>query len=148
MVSIVSKLAKDYPALTFAEGDDFLWSPEVNTIFYKKDSDDALLFHEVGHALLEHKDYDRDVTLLTMERDAWDKAKTLDYGLKIDETTVQDHLDTYRQWLHARSTCPTCGANGHQVKKLTYHCVACGTDWRVNEARLCGLKRYRQKTPQ
>jgi hypothetical protein len=147
MPLILSQLIKDYPSLKFIEGDDFRWSPEISTIFYKNDGDEALLLHELGHALLHHQDYDRDVTLLTMERDAWDKARTLPYSVAITDDTVQDHLDTYRKWLHARSTCPTCSANGQQVKKFSYHCIACGADWRVNEARLCGLKRYTIKIP-
>jgi len=147
MPSIVEKLAKDYPFIAFVQGDDFHWSPEKTTIYYADDSS-PLLLHELGHALLDHKDYDRDVTLLAMERDAWQKARSLSYEVEITDDIIQDHLDSYREWLHARSTCPGCSATGHQIKKFTYHCVACGTDWRVNEARLCGLKRYKQKTPQ
>ncbi len=147
MPSIVAQLAKDYPAFQFVEGDDFHWSPEKKTIDYTT-GPDALLLHELGHALLDHKDYASDIGLLAMERDAWDKARTLPYGVALSDDIIQDHLDTYREWLHARSTCPKCGATGHQVKKLGYHCVACGADWRVNEARVCGLKRYTTKTPQ
>ena len=145
MPSILSQLSKDYPLIHFVKGDDFRWSPEEATVYYIDESS-PLLLHEVGHALLNHTDYDRDVSLLAMERDAWDTAQSL--GYLIGDDTIQDHLDTYREWLHARSSCPVCDANGHQVKKFTYHCVACGTDWRVNEARTCGLKRYTtQKIP-
>jgi hypothetical protein len=144
MHSTLSRLVKDYPLIHFIEGADFYWSPDKATVFYKKNGPVSLLLHEVGHALLDHQDYDRDITLLSMERDAWDKARTLE---TIDEAAVQDHLDTYRHWLHARSTCPSCDANGHQIKKAAYRCLACGTEWRVNEARLCGLKRYTTKTP-
>jgi hypothetical protein len=140
----LSRLSKKYPLIRFVKSDDFRWSPEKTTIYYA-DETSPLLLHELGHALLNHQEYRRDIELLAMERDAWDTARTLD---TISEEIIQNHLDTYREWLHARSTCPTCGANGHQVKKLTYHCIACETDWRVNEARLCGLKRYKTKTPQ
>ncbi len=144
MLSTVSQLVKDYPSITFKEGADFYWSPEKNTVFYQKNGSEALLFHEVSHALLGHKEYDRDITLLAMERDAWEKARELS---NIPEETIQNHLDTYRKWLHIRSTCPTCEANGHQIKKFQYQCLACGTQWRVNEARICGLKRHVIKKP-
>jgi len=151
--SLISRLQDDYPTLTFQEGATFMWSPATRTVHYT-DTSPALLLHELGHAICEHSDYATDLDLIKMERDAWQTAQqiALRYDVVIDEETLQQHLDTYREWLHARSRCPACGATGHQLKKQRYHCLACGEDWRVNEARLCGLKRYRMhsatKTPQ
>jgi hypothetical protein len=127
----------------------FLWSPNEQTIyyFYESKNDYVYMFHELSHAILGHADYTRDVELLAMERDAWDKAVEIakKYKMGIDDETVQSTLDTYRDWLHDRSTCPICSANGIQTEKYTYKCLECNHEWRVNEARLCALRRYKMK---
>jgi hypothetical protein len=142
--SLLPKLTTDFPAIQFAAGDEFRFSPREKTVYYPTDNA-PLLLHELSHALLGHESYSRDIDLLRMERDAWEKARQLapTYGVTIAEETVQDHLDSYRDWLHDRSTCPSCLATGRQTGTQSYHCDACGQDWRVNEARLCGLKRYK-----
>jgi lipopolysaccharide biosynthesis regulator YciM len=103
-----------------------------------------LLIHELAHALLNHKNYRRDIELIEMETAAWHEAKQYGekYNVEIKEDVIQDHLDTYRDWLHARSSCPNCLATGYQTKHLTYECPACTHSWKVNEARLCALRRY------
>lgn len=145
ITSLLTKLRADYPAISFSKSDTFRWSPSEQTVYYADDSQaEARLLHEVSHYLLNHSVYVKDIDLIKMERDAWEKARSLapHYAVTLDEETIQAHLDTYREWLHARSTCPACGATGVQTKQGAYHCVACGADWRVNEARTCGLKRY------
>lgn len=148
---LLDKLKTDNPNFTFVDGDTFLWVPETRTIFYDESSadGDALLLHEVSHGLLGHQEYKRDVELLAIEAAAWDKAKLLaeNYHSPIDEAVAEDHLDTYRDWLHARSTCPECTATGYQSGNEIYSCPACTTQWRVNEARVCELRRYKQKLP-
>ena len=148
--SLLPKLRTNHPDLTFTSGDDFRWSPDSQTVYFIPDSPDvATLLHELAHAVLGHADYTRDITLLGMEQDAWQYAvETIapTYDLEIDDETVQTALDTYRDWLHARSLCPNCGATGLQTKKREYKCPACGQHWRVNEARLCALRRYKLNT--
>ena len=61
------------------------------------------------------------------------------------EDFIEEHLDTYRDWLHARSSCPDCTATGYQTDASTYACPACSHTWRVNEARICQLRRYSTK---
>jgi hypothetical protein len=150
ITSLLPKLTADYPQFSFKKAALFQWSPTEMTVSYDlfHNHGVALLLHELSHGLLDHTDYTRDIELLSMEREAWVRAKEVanNYNLLIDEEIIEAHLDTYRDWLHARSTCPACGATGHQVKKQVYHCVACQNDWRVNDARLCGLKRYSLKT--
>jgi len=153
MPLLIQQLKAAHPTVTFTEADSFSWAPHEQTIYYNEAIPDAeaLLLHELSHALLDHRAYRRDVELLAMETAAWEKAAaytvehetTLDgLRLSIDDTVVQDHLDTYRDWLHARSTCPECSANGYQTDTQHYSCPACAHTWRVNEARLCALRRY------
>lgn len=147
--SIIDKLSDQYPEFTFEKSDHFAWNPDNKVIFYGTDDKNSLdlLLHEVSHGILGHDKYHRDVDLLSMEAEAWEKAKDLaeQFDNNIKEDTVQDHLDTYREWMHARSLCPKCSATGSQ-EKGAYKCIACGNVWRTNEARLCGLRRYSVKT--
>lgn len=147
--SLIHKLKTTYPDISFVEAEQFSWSPTTRTILYNRDIPHAslLLLHELSHASLEHNDYHRDVELIAMETAAWEKAKehAQTYDVRITEGVIQDHLDTYRDWLHARSTCPNCSANGYQVEALRYECPACTHTWKVNEARLCALRRYSTK---
>ena len=144
--SLILKLQQDFPDITFVEDDMFSWSPTTNTVHYDLAEANAaqLLIHELSHGLLGHHTYKRDVELLAMETEAWTKAKELasTYNITLVDDTIEDHLDTYREWLHARSTCPACKATGYQVTATTYECPACTHGWRVNEARICALRRY------
>jgi len=143
--SLVNKLEQDYPDLHFETELEFRWSPEKQTIFYDPStSDTAALLHEVAHALLNHTGYTKDIHLIELERDAWEYAQNHlapTYGISIDDPIIQNHLDTYRNWLHSRSTCPNCGSTGVQSKQ-GYKCLACETLWKVNDARSCALRRY------
>lgn len=144
--SLANNLQPDFSAFIFKASDEFRWAPQENTIFYDQTSDDyASLLHELAHAVLQHENYTKDITLIEMERDAWQYAVTTlapKYKTTINDNIVQDSLDTYRDWLHARSTCPNCKATGVQTKKSQYKCVLCATQWRVNDARICALRRY------
>ncbi len=144
--SLIQQLAKEHPALTFTASDEFRWSPIERTIYYDPSDPQApaLVLHEVSHALLEHLDYSSDIALLAMEAAAWDKAVVIapQYKVIIKQAVIDENLDTYRDWLHARSTCPACTATGYKTRSDTYSCPACFHDWRVNEARSCQLRRY------
>lgn len=143
--SLIASLSRDYPTITFESGKEFLWSPATTTVVYHTDSQDtAQLLHEVSHAILNHADYQSDIQLITMERDAWQTARSIadSYDVQISDSLVQDHLDTYRDWMHARSTCPSCKSVGVQKAPALYTCPACRGSWKVNEARLCGLRRH------
>lgn len=146
--SLVANLTRDYPAIQFAAGSDFSWDPAGQTVFYidNASGDAAVLLHEVAHALLGHTDYARDIELLRIERQAWQYAVSVlapRYNVTIDEAAVEDALDTYRDWLHRRSLCPTCNLNGIQESRSGYRCIHCHEHWKVNEARSCRLKRTR-----
>jgi hypothetical protein len=144
--SLIHKLKTSHPNIYFVQGEEFLWSPSNQTIFYNPDAPHAalLLLHEFSHSLLSHTTYTRDIELVAMETAAWERATELaqEYSVRLNEEVIQEHLDTYRDWLHARSICPSCTANGCQISSHTYECPACLHTWRVNEARICALRRY------
>lgn len=142
--SLLERLAADFSQLTFAPSDSNSWSARHQTIFFDAASDTpAELFHELGHALLGHSSFRRDIELIGMERDAWHEAAQLakHYDYTIDDDTREDALDSYRDWLHARSLCPQCAQNGLQIASSQYQCFYCLARWRVNDARLCGMRR-------
>lgn len=145
---LLERIQTDYPNILFKPGERFEWRPETRTIVY--DSEDtyfnAHLLHELGHALLSHNHYKRDIDLIAMERDAWQMAKVglaQGYDTSVTSDVIDHDMDTYRDWLHSRSTCPRCQSNGLQTASREYKCVTCLKKWRVNEARSCQLRRYR-----
>jgi hypothetical protein len=148
--SLLSKLQARFPHLAFQEGEDFHWSPSERCVYYVANDPllDERLLHEVSHAELKHTTYTRDIELIAMERDAWGHARiTLgpSFDVTIDSSVIEDDLDTYRFWLHARSSCPECSATGIQTDAKEYTCVACRATWRVNTATGCALRRYTNK---
>jgi hypothetical protein len=148
ITSLVKLLRRDFPGITFAPGDAFSWSHTTKTIrFIENSHDTASLLHELSHATLGHKTYSRDIELIGQERDAWAHAVKLavKYTTTVPEEAIEEALDTYRDWLHARSTCPSCDAVGIQTTRTSYACVACTTEWHVNSAKLCALRRYKTK---
>lgn len=143
--SLLSQLRRDFPEIIFKKGPSFRWSPSEKTVFYANTlkKNHPILLHETAHGILGHAGYTYDIDLIKLERDAWEKAKTIgsNYDVKISEDAVEDALDSYRDWLHARSLCPKCYQNGVQTGPTAYTCVLCSRTWRVNEAKVCGLKR-------
>lgn len=142
--SLLSRIAADYPEYQFIESAHFSWHAGKKHVSYKKSSENTLhnmfsLLHELGHAILGHKDFTHDIQLLQLEAAAWGQARSLAgrYGLRLDEDYVQDCLDTYRDWLHLRATCPTCFARSLQTSAKRYRCFNCQTEWQVSRSRLC-----------
>ncbi|HMR73202.1 MAG TPA: hypothetical protein PKD68_04315 [Candidatus Saccharibacteria bacterium] len=145
--NLLKQLASDFPALRFQPGNEYRWSPDEKTVYFDQEQpkDTPLLLHETAHALLGHVSYDRDIELIQLEREAWTKAEELGrrYSIVIAENTREDALDSYRDWLHARSLCPSCAQNGVQIATNQYTCVLCNAQWHVNDAKHCGLRRQR-----
>ena len=152
MNQLLTKLRIDFPSLKFKAGEVFSWSPKDQTVTYVRSAPDGSnpiwsLLHEVGHALLEHQTYASDFELVRLEAAAWDKAITLgqNYGHQINMEHIQDCLDTYRDWLHQRSACPTCITTSLQRSMTVYCCYNCNTEWRVTRSRICRPYRRLQK---
>lgn len=130
------------PSVIFEPSDSFYWSPKNNKVYYiNEDSEQNIwsLLHESAHASLEHKSYKSDFELLTMEMKAWQHAKitAINLGIEINEDHIQDCLDTYRDWLHQRSTCPGCSNVCFQSSSNEYRCHNCYTSWQVSNSRFC-----------
>lgn len=147
---LLDTIRHDHPELTFVAGDDFSWNPKQACISYQaSDAHGAeRLLHEVAHAVLGHHLYAHDIELIALERDAWQIAQTTlapQYSLAISDELIQDDLDTYRDWMHARSLCPTCGASGLQIEAAHYRCVVCDSEWTVNQATDRHLRRHKDK---
>lgn len=141
---IIRTLAALLPHVTFIDDTAFTWSPENQSVHFQRDSLDdvhgqARLLHEVGHALLGHTSYQTDFSLLTMELEAWECAKKVatQLGIKIGQEHIENCLDTYRDWIHRRSTCPACGGASFQQDATIYHCHNCDSRWRVSPSRFC-----------
>jgi hypothetical protein len=152
MEKLLKKLKSDFPSLVFIQGSQCRWSPANQTITFVKAEPDNhgvwALFHELAHAELGHQTYKSDIELLLMEVAAWQKAKELadSYEFDISDTHIQDCLDTYRDWLDRRSTCPSCGHNALPASQNNYSCLNCQTTWRVSGSRFC--RPYRLRTTQ
>lgn len=149
MERLLQLLKHDYPHLTFEIGASPCWSPVDGKVFYRSSASKKevwALLHEVSHAHLRHTSYTSDVDLLQKEAAAWSSAQRIapHYGITIDDDHVQDCLDTYRDWLYKRSTCPSCQAKGIQQSTTLYRCVNCRTTWHVTHSRFC--RPYRRRT--
>ena len=140
---LITKLKTAYPSIAFESAETFYWNPRKQAVCYNPsdDSDEAewSLLHELSHALLGHKTYHFDLELLLIEAAAWAKAielqKEFTVSKPINDDHVQDCLDTYRDWLHSRSTCPTCDQVGIQEQSNRYSCINCLVTWHVSSKR-------------
>jgi hypothetical protein len=144
----MSELVSMFDTICFETGRSTYWSPANNTVYYKNNpsqKDIISVLHEIGHALLEHKSYVSDFDLLLKESAAWERAKLVGNGLdiRISDDHIQECLDTYRDWLHQRSMCPTCKQASLQINRNTYVCAICGSRWSVSNSRFC--RSYRRK---
>ena len=146
--AFIERLGRDYPDLKFEAGSQEHWSPRSNTVTYNPDQPLRDLhygvLHELAHARLAHTTYGSDFELLKLESLAWEEASRIGrrYGVKISPGHIQNCLDTYRDWLHRRSTCPQCGTHTLQKDSSHYQCINCGKVWRVSRGRF--VRPYRR----
>ncbi|OGL26638.1 hypothetical protein A3E49_00025 [Candidatus Saccharibacteria bacterium RIFCSPHIGHO2_12_FULL_49_19] len=146
--SFIARLSRDFPDLKFQKGEQEHWSPRTNTITYNPNQPLRDLrygvLHELAHARLNHTTYGSDFELLKMESLAWSEAARIGrrYNVRVSSNHIQNCLDTYRDWLHRRSTCPTCGAHSLQKDAHRYQCLNCQAVWRVTSGRF--VRPYRR----
>jgi hypothetical protein len=141
MNQLINTLRSQYPNVQFVVGDVTKWCPADKIVTYKSqatEKDSWSILHELGHALLGHQSFESDLDLLGKEIAAWDKADEIAASLKlhINSTHRENCLDTYRDWLHQRSACPTCANQGLQTNFNTYTCLNCSGAWSVTDSRL------------
>lgn len=141
---LLPELIKKHPKLSFIDGQSFYWSPKDQTIHYNLGKLSSVegswsLIHELAHGLLGHASYKTDYELLSYEVAAWQKALEIaeQYKLSIEPAHIEECLDSYRNWLYARSTCPTCKLNSLQTSPDTYKCMNCLCKWTVSPSRFC-----------
>ena len=145
----IASLAKDYPQFIFKAGPQDHWSPKTNTISYNSAETLAQqqygVLHELAHGLLGHLSYHSDFQLLKLEAEAWDLASKIGkkYNVRINQDHIQNCLDTYRDWLHKRSTCPVCGMHVLQKDASNYACFNCKSSWTVTSKRF--VRPYRRR---
>lgn len=132
-------IAKHFPSLKFLPNNNFIWSPNEQTVFYNEQKIDQAtgqlaLLHEIGHAELGHSDYRSDIALLNMEIDAWEFAceAAVRFEIEVDEVHIDNCLESYRVWLYKRSRCPECEYHGIQIDRTHYRCFMCRHVWRVS----------------
>lgn len=144
------RLMADFRGTNFVEADEFYWSAKNNTVYYNSDRLQKIegiyrLIHEIGHATSDHKNFQSGVQLLSLETEAWESAKKIAgrYGITIDSEYIENCLDSYRDWLHTRSTCPNCKTVSVEADENVYKCFNCLQKWQVssNQRSRC----YRQK---
>lgn len=147
MSALLNKLMSSYPSVNFKNSKLFMWSPTENTVYYSKTALSApkgawSLFHELGHATLNHLDFKTDIDLLRLEVGAWTQAKLIarQFKIDIDENHIQNCLDSYRDWLTVRSTCPTCDTINPRKNGFSYQCFNCNCHWEVSSSQLCKKK--------
>ncbi len=146
---MLNKIIADQPKFSFVPGQVFKWSPDNQPIYYEPNQQISWsLLHGLGHALLGHRAYSSDIELLKIELSAWEKAKQIGggYGVAIDQDHIEDCLDTYRDWLKNRATCPECKTVTTQDAPNSYLCFNCGASWQVPSSPLCRVVRIK-KTP-
>lgn len=144
---IVEKLTEDHPELHFSPGPAFMWSPREKTVFYesvrlKTPTGLWSMLHEIGHATANHQEFKDDLDLLKIEVEAWSEARRIaeKHDITIDEDHIEDCLDSYRDWLKARSTCPDCRMVCLQQHEGMYQCFNCGCAWSVPHSPLCSTR--------
>lgn len=151
--NLLTRLIASYPELKFIEDKSFYWSPKDTSVHYNLEKlaeirGDWSLIHELAHGLLGHTTYKTDFELLSYEVAAWQKALEIApaYSLNIESDHIDDCLNTYRDWLYARSTCPTCSLNSLQISSDAYKCMNCQCQWRVSPSRFCRPYRLTHKS--
>jgi len=145
--NLIPKLRREFPHIKFIKSSTFKWDPDELKIYYspKLKNGTWSLLHEVGHMVLEHSNYRSDFSLLKMEAQAWHKAKEIaaKHAVEINSEHIEKCLDSYRDWLYARSSCRECLQTGLEISTGLYRCINCNFRWKVTPERFCRV--YRKK---
>lgn len=127
---VLQKIRGDFPNFRFEAGGKFKFRPPRTIVFdtsLEGRTGLILMMHELGHAILGHRNFKTEIGRLKMEVMAWEKARelALKYEVKFDEKLMERELDSYREWLHQKSRCPICGLTRFQTPDALWHCPYC-----------------------
>jgi hypothetical protein len=147
--STINRITLAFPNLSFVSAQTFMWSAHKKIVFFdpkrvKTPKGIMGLLNEIGHATLEHQNFEYDIDLLKMEVGAWQKAQKIGHGFEIviSPKHIDECLESYRLWIFKRSRCPQCQNTGIQINATNYRCFMCANVWRV--ARNCSSTRPRR----
>lgn len=141
---IITQLSADFPDFDFTYGKRFSFRPPKNIVIgpYEGKNTLLLVFHELGHAISGEYQYNLAVERLKIESKAWQEAKKIYELCKTndkypdlpswDDEFVEENLDTYRNWLHTKSRCLSCGLTMLQKPDRSWYCPYCSTYCRPN----------------
>jgi len=131
----IDELKSLYPQFKFISSIRFKYRPPKSIyVVYGEDNFALQTLHELGHALCKHENYQTLVERLKIESEAWERAKQVvslhpewlkKYQIKYDSDFAESQLDTYRDWLHAKTLCPNCGLTRYQTPNGRFHCPHC-----------------------
>lgn len=127
-LDFLESLKSTYPDFTFRPGRKFLFRPPKSIRYLESDENfRLLLLHELAHALLGHFTFSRSLERLEIERDAWEKTRKLCeiHHVPFDESLAEAELDTYRDWVHQKTLCKTCGSTCLEVNSESLFCPFC-----------------------
>ncbi|MBR2587136.1 hypothetical protein IKE71_02045 [Candidatus Saccharibacteria bacterium] len=127
-LAFLETLKSDHPDLSFKPGRKFLFRPKRSITYLEANENfRLLLLHELAHALLGHFTFNRSLERLQIERDAWEKTRELCelYNVPFDEELAEAELNTYRDWVHQKTLCKTCGLSCLEVSKESLFCPFC-----------------------
>lgn len=132
-------LITKYQQYTFLPASFFSYDASEEVINYdpirlNKPNGKISLLHEISHCELGHFNYQYDIELLMMEVDAWHYTKKLadQHGIGLDESYIQDCIDSYKDWVELRGTCPRCNNYCFEQSKNLYSCFVCSSMWQVS----------------
>lgn len=133
-LNLIQQIVSNYPDFVFYTGRKFAYRPNrKKTIILGPPQPYFALqtLHELAHALCGHKDVSTGVLRLKVEREAWERARTLFSKYQNlcpdswNEDFIEVSLDTYRDWLHSLARCPDCGLTRFQGDDGVFHCPYC-----------------------
>lgn len=126
--AFLDKVIATFPDLVYKPNKKFTFRPK-RTIYYEEKNKNfpLLLLHETAHALLKHRSYKTSLERLTIERDAWEKTRSLckKFTLPFDTDFAEQNLDTYRDWLHQKTLCKVCGSTCLELGSESLYCPFC-----------------------
>jgi hypothetical protein len=137
-----------YPEQRFLPAGYFAYDASEDIVNYdpgllRRNSGKLALLHEISHALLGHFHYRFDFELFAMEMDAWNMTRLLaiKHAVGVQESYINECMDSYDIWLTKRGTCPRCNQFNLQSKPNEFRCYRCLTRWKVSQDIQSSIRR-------